>query len=352
MESGSVLQRWPLWVSDPPAYQEESYNNLTDATGCTNATSPYQCLKELPFKKLNTALNITNNWMAGTGLGPFIGVYDGDIIQDFPSKLVQEGRFVKVPIMYGTNTDEGTVSGKSGINTDQDFRSVLAQAGINETTAAFYEALYPNIDGIGIPATFNPTAIPQNQSSLEYVNITTLGRQWKRVSAFYGDVSQHTPRRAMVQSWSQHGQTSYSYRFDITPAQNPTYTGATHAVEVPFVFNNADGWGFSVNPFGTQEDPRHQAYLDASTLMSRMWISFLNNLDPNKHGCEYSIGFVTKFLCRSQPLQDSASTDSLILPVLSITPTAMAYLQLHQLWNREELCLCHDRGWTELLSVH
>lgn len=70
MQSGGPLERWPYATPDPEAYSEELYINLTLSTGCQNVTAPLECLRSLPFEKLNTALNITNTWIAGTGLGP------------------------------------------------------------------------------------------------------------------------------------------------------------------------------------------------------------------------------------------------------------------------------------------
>lgn len=36
---------------------------------------------------------------------------------------------MKVPILYGTNTDEGTAISPTGINTDEEFRAAVAQGG-------------------------------------------------------------------------------------------------------------------------------------------------------------------------------------------------------------------------------
>lgn len=44
------------------------------STGCYNTTNPLECLRYLPFEKLNTALNIANTWISGTGLGPWVSV--------------------------------------------------------------------------------------------------------------------------------------------------------------------------------------------------------------------------------------------------------------------------------------
>ncbi|KAF8848604.1 alpha/beta-hydrolase [Acephala macrosclerotiorum] len=129
MESGGPLERWPYAILCPGEYSEELYTNLTKSTGCYNATSPLECLRYLPFSQLNAALNITDTWIAGTGLGPWVSVIDNDFLQDYCSTQIKDDRFVKVPILYGTNTDEGTAISPTGISSDDDFRSTVAQGG-------------------------------------------------------------------------------------------------------------------------------------------------------------------------------------------------------------------------------
>lgn len=60
MQSGGPLKRWPYATPNADGYSEELYTNLTLSTGCQNASSPLECLRYLPFEKLNTALNITD----------------------------------------------------------------------------------------------------------------------------------------------------------------------------------------------------------------------------------------------------------------------------------------------------
>lgn len=274
MESGGPLERWPYATPDPESYTEELYTNLTTSTGCANATSPLECLRALPFEDLNTALNITDTWISGTGLGPWVSVIDGDFLQDYQSTQIKDGRFVQVPTLYGTNTDEGTAIGPSGISTDEAFRAAIAEGGPDNTTIAMVEVLYPNVPAIGIPAEHALTADEE----------ATYGTQWKRVAAFFGDMVEHMPRRAAVQAMASRNVTAYSYRFNVLPAGLAAAIGVTHYQEVAWVFNNIDGAGYSTNPFAVNDAAQRAAYVEVSTLMSRMWASFATDLDPNNHG--------------------------------------------------------------------
>ena len=46
--------------------------------------------------------------------------FDNIFISQYPQTSYREGKFAKVPILLGTNTDEGTSFGTTGTNTDED----------------------------------------------------------------------------------------------------------------------------------------------------------------------------------------------------------------------------------------
>jgi triacylglycerol lipase len=202
-----------------------------------------------------------------------LSVIDGDFLQEYQSTQIAEGRFVQVPILYGTNTDEGTAIGPSGVNTDEQFRAAVAQGGPDDETISMIEYLYPNVPAIGIPAEHALTAAEE----------VAYGSQWKRIAAFFGDMVEHFPRRAVVHACAQNNITAYSYRFNVIPAGLPAAIGVTHYQEVAWVFNNIDGVGYATNPFNGSLINR-PGYVQVSTLMSRMWASFATDLDPNNHG--------------------------------------------------------------------
>jgi len=60
----------------------------------------------------------TTNTSRLTGWGPIV---DGDFIERFASIQLAEGAFLKVPIIDGTNSDEGISFGSSGFNTREQF---------------------------------------------------------------------------------------------------------------------------------------------------------------------------------------------------------------------------------------
>lgn len=103
----------------------------------------------------------------------------------------------------------------------------------------------------------------------------------------------HAARRLQTQAWTTYNVTAYSYLFNVLVAGVPNTLGATHFQEVAFVFHNLNGDGYplngSPNPFSGQPE----TFVNLATLMSRMWISFIVDGDPNNSGgesCSFLLG--------------------------------------------------------------
>lgn len=127
MESGGTIAASP---ANYTGYQAH-YDELAGQVGCSDVVDSLQCLREVPFEKLNAALNTTSG-NSDFNFGPVI---DGDIIRDWGSLQLDKHEFVKVPILAGTNTDEGTAFGPTGINTTEEFYAYLTGMCDNELTS-------------------------------------------------------------------------------------------------------------------------------------------------------------------------------------------------------------------------
>ena len=160
------------------------------------SSASLSCLRDLPFDDLNQALNYT-----GYGPGNWVPVLDGDFIADYFSNQVANGEFVKVPVLIGTNTDEGAGNfgqrrgpNGTGINTDEDMRYALKNVfppEAAENTGRTIDQLidevmyvYPDIQRVGIPSLERwPHVIKDGDEYAE-----TLGLQFRRGAAFFGDL--------------------------------------------------------------------------------------------------------------------------------------------------------------------
>lgn len=280
MESGPVIPHNPLNGTD--SYQPR-YEAIVEAAGCETVHN-LDCLRKVPFTKLNSIFNTTE---FDSGWSPTI---DGDFVARYASEQLSDGAYVKVPIIVGTTSDEGTTFAPTEINNTADFVYYLNSKfrpslplpltyGDLATTSdqwAFPEYLvkevlqdYPNDPAFGIP-------------SLETLggNVTfpaPYGAEYRRSAAYWGDQVFIAGRRWTSETWASKNLTAYSYRFNTVPAGASWESGVTHFADVAFFFNNLEGLGYSVNPF--QDKP--ESYVQLSYLMSNSLVSFVHDLNPN-----------------------------------------------------------------------
>lgn len=263
-QSGNIASLGALPTVDD---WEPVIKNISTAAGCQNAPSVLDCLRTLPAEELNNIFN--SSATSGAGYGTLI---DNDFIVAPPSVQLQEGRFVKVPYIIGSNSDEGTSFGSSEpVNTDEDFLEYITSQDYDNATAHALAERYPDIPELGVPST------------LEGRPNATIGLQYKRVSALATDVAFGAGRRLSSRTWAKYGVPAYSYRFNVLVNGIPYLLGSIHFQEVAFTFFNTEGLGYpqngGPNPMG---GPMHEQYVKLAKLMSRMWVSFVNFGDPNR----------------------------------------------------------------------
>lgn len=141
MQSGGPSGRYQT-----AAQAQSSYNNITAAANCTNATDTLDCLRQVPVDVLSSIFNSTaikSTFRSGAGI-------DGDFLRGQGYDEMRKGNFRQVPLLHGTNRDEGTDFAPKGINTTAQFQAAVSS---NATTAAILSALYPDIPSEGAPET-------------------------------------------------------------------------------------------------------------------------------------------------------------------------------------------------------
>ncbi len=180
----------------------QRYLNITRAVGCNSTKDSLACLRKVPFAAFDAAIrNIT-------GSQTFYPIVDGDFVKDYSSVLLAQGNFTKVPLLIGSNADEGTLFTAQGINSDDAFAKTIKSYGPDANTTAILMELYPDILSVGIPASY------QTRPG------TTIGTQWKRAATFNGDYLILAPRRLRNQAWFTQGVTSYAYQFNAPRANS------------------------------------------------------------------------------------------------------------------------------------
>lgn len=248
---------------------EETYQAVLEATNCTGAHDTLQCLRAAPFEALDTAF----------GSLSFLPAIDGTLVPEYSSTALAKGRFVRVPLLIGANTDEGKIFASStAVNTTEELAGFISQFAYihttnNETVQDLLEA-YPE-----------PGSNSLHGQSDDTLSVSApYGSQFLRTARYTGDVLFIAGRRYTCEVWTQNGLPCYSYRFNTIPGgSDPLYMGATHYEEVAFVFGNLLGQGMPENAFDVQPAERAESYKKTSDLMGRMWMSFAATHSPNAH---------------------------------------------------------------------
>ncbi|KAH0354641.1 alpha/beta-hydrolase, partial [Aureobasidium melanogenum] len=264
MESGNAISYNALNGSD--TYQPK-YAALTKAAGCGNTTNTLDCLRALPFTVLNNILNTT---AFNSGWNPAL---DGDFIARYGSEQLADGSFVHVPIINGANSDEGVSFSPLGINSTGDLEMYL------NTTSKTQYALTPDLVQklLAVYTSGQPDyLIPSTQELGQ--NVSTLGPQYgpyyRASAAYFGDEVFIANRRKTCETWAAANVSAYSYRFNAIPTGSEF---VAHFQEVAFVFNNLNGLGYAIDPFANKS----AAFTELSDFMSKSWVTFVHDLDPN-----------------------------------------------------------------------
>ncbi|EPS37896.1 hypothetical protein H072_8517 [Dactylellina haptotyla CBS 200.50] len=252
-----------------PADYQAAYDTVINATGCTDAADSLECLRGKPVELLNATLSTVL-------FGP---VFDGDFVADFGSQAIKNGKYVKVPTIIGTTSDEGASFGQIGANTTEDIAVYLA------ATTKFKPAmiqrlleLYPENESV--PPANNFTGPDAHDAT---VNGTALyGAQYHRAAAIIGDYFFIANRRYVAEQLAAQGVPVWSYRFRARAQGYQTWYRAGHFTEVAFVFHNLNGDGYNGpydhgNPLGGDNA---SYYVQLSDFMCHSWVRFIATGDP------------------------------------------------------------------------
>ncbi|KAL7619681.1 hypothetical protein AAE478_010222 [Parahypoxylon ruwenzoriense] len=237
------------------------YNNFSARVGCTGSDS-LSCMRS----KTPGELQAQNFGMPYPGednapLYTWNPVIDNDLIVDYTYKLFAEGRFVKVPVIYGDDTNGGTIF------TPRD-TSTLAQG------EAFLRRQFPYLtsDQLQKIGTMYPN---MNENSCP-----EAGCYWRQVSDVYGDMRYMCPGLYISSAMTRFGVgRSYNYRYNVEdPQQMNQGLGVPHTVEIYAIWGPGYASGsapasYVANGTNTAVVPVIQAY----------WTSFIRSFDPNKY---------------------------------------------------------------------
>ncbi|KAH9906410.1 alpha/beta-hydrolase [Xylariomycetidae sp. FL2044] len=248
------------------SWYNAAVENLTRTVGCWGgaaAADQLACLREVDGAALFAA-------RPSVVWNPLL---DGDFLTAYPSRLMREGRFVRVPLLLGANTDEGfaiSIPGRTP-NTEEDiFDSVFTwrSYALTPPTVRRLLELYPDD-----PCHAPPYAITNCTRNAQ------RGAMWRRAAAIGSDLVMISGRRRMAELYAgadAGAMPVYSYRFDQRPWNGDEWDGVKHFVNVAFSFQNISG--------GLGPSPAYDSHRRLARAIGQAYVGFVHSLDPNEVG--------------------------------------------------------------------
>ncbi|MBV8120538.1 MAG: carboxylesterase family protein, partial [Alphaproteobacteria bacterium] len=263
IESGCIIFQFPQ-----PVLETISGDPFVHASGCTTLA----CLQEAPVSAvLAAALPLA--WLPV--LGPNVAT-----LPELPQQAFANGNYNKVPVIQGTNLDEGRLFVPL-------FQGIVNSGGPATATTIPYAsavaelfAAYPN----------PPLATIESQYPIaNYLSDGAAAAPGEAVAAIITDSLFACTARTADQLFAKYVPV-WAYEFKDTNAPElfnlPTVFpyGATHASELQFIFN-PDGFFPNINyQVATDPFPLSPAEKRLSQEMVRYWTNFVATLDPNRSG--------------------------------------------------------------------
>ncbi|KAI4869892.1 alpha/beta-hydrolase [Hypoxylon rubiginosum] len=241
---------------DESQYQ---YNNFSASLGCVGSDS-LSCMRNKTSAQLQSAnIGLPYPGESSAPLYMWNPVIDDDFLTDYTYRMFAHGKFVKIPVIYGDDTNGGTIFTPRDTSTLDESNEFLLQQFpyLTDDQLDTIDEMYPNP---------NDTC-------------PSVGCYWRQVSDAYGDLRYMCPTLFISSAMTQHGVAhSYNYRYNVEdPDQVAQGLGVPHTVELAAIWgpSNVGGGPASYSNNGTNVAviPVIQAY----------WTSFIRTFDPNTY---------------------------------------------------------------------
>ncbi|RVX75384.1 hypothetical protein B0A52_00737 [Exophiala mesophila] len=258
----------PVLTVEQSQYQ---YDNLVERLGCHSTTSTSSttlaCLRSKTSAEMQAQNhNIPYPGLARPPLFMWNPVVDGELIQEYTYSAFEDGRFIQVPVIFGDDTNGGTVFVPRGTS-NWDESSTFLQAQLPFLHHKHLERI----------AELYPNRGPQFPNS---------GPWWRQASNAYGDIRYMCPNLFISSMFVRHaaGVGMWNYRFNVQdPGLVAAGLGAPHTMEISAIWGPENVRGGTPASFWPNHSnawvvPWIQAY----------WTSFIRTLDPNVYRLEDS----------------------------------------------------------------
>jgi len=287
----AIIESGPCDSSISKADGEAQGAKYVEALGCTAAPDVLACLRGKTEEEALFALPSDGDFLFGNGAN-WYPVIDGYNLPDRQGKLLESGAFEKMPIIVGTNADEGSLF----------FALDNIQVPDEATFLSLIEKVVPG----------------KSAEILAHYPIATYGDPKTALSTAVGDAGFICQTRRMARAFLKGGATPYLYHFTYAPPDSLLGPiGSFHAAEVKYVF----GVPSLLSPQALNDDE-----LTMSAAIQGYWSRFAAAGDPNGANAV------------AWPKYDAASDENIKIDV-TITKDANLRKELCDWWDTIEVTI-------------
>ncbi|TVY62708.1 Lipase [Lachnellula suecica] len=226
------------------AESQYQYDALVKRVGCDTAPDTLKCLRSADIADNNPNVP-TPGGSGGDPVFMWSNVIDGNFTPDYTYKLFDQGKFVKVPVIFGDVSNEGTLFTPQGATNFQNYDDVNAflknnYVQLNAAQLAQIDHFYPKAE-----------------------QFPGQGPYWRTAANAYGEMRYNCPGIFVSYSYPRYGVSqSWNYHWDYLP------DGANAALGVQHTAESGSVWGTTDTPL--------------NTAIQSYWMSFIMNKDPNQ----------------------------------------------------------------------
>ncbi|KAH8675740.1 Alpha/Beta hydrolase protein [Xylariales sp. PMI_506] len=257
---GAIAESTFFPYQPPVAQLEWQFDLVLAQLGCTNTMDQMQCLRSQDV----TALQLTNNPspFPGRTASPLPLFYwtpcvDGELLQDLPHTMFENGDFIDVPMIFGTDNDEGTYFGVNAV--------------YQVEVANFFQNNYPSLSEDNASAILEqyPLMPPLPQHNAWFPSAELA----------YGEATFICPTIHILNSKlsMRNSSEGWGFRYNVLDVLNAAMgLGVPHTWETWAVFgpDNLLGPGLGPASYYTYD-------AEIVAIVMDYWISFVRTLDPN-----------------------------------------------------------------------
>ncbi|EEA22238.1 triacylglycerol lipase, putative [Talaromyces marneffei ATCC 18224] len=240
------------------------FDNLTERTGCADSMHPLKCLRNLDINALQKE-NKEIPYPSGvlSPLYPYGPTIDNNLVSNYTISLFGEGKFMKIPVIFGDDTNEGTVFTPHNTSTVARADEFLSDnfPFLNETELSTINSMY--------------------MSSPDDPVYSGAGKYWQGVSNAYGEMRYICPGIYLTTAYNNDSTTRntiWNYHYAVLDSTaNSTGYGTRHTIEVNAI------WG--PDYVGSSSAPKSYSTTNENIvpLMQGYWTSFIRSYNPNTY---------------------------------------------------------------------